>query len=485
MIAANRLRLPLFTALALVGFAFLSNLPAADKYEIVIRGGRVMDPESGLDGVRDVAIADGKIIAISEKPLAGGDVVIDAAGLVVAPGFIDLHQHAQDDDSLRLKVRDGVTAAMELEIGTDDVEQWYRQRDERAKSLIHFGVSIGHVKVRMRVMGDFPGFLPPAESKAATVAASAEQIEAMKLAIRRGLDEGAVAVGFGISYTPVATQWEVVEMFRVAGRAGAPCHVHIRERGVDSVRGLEEVIAAAAVSGAPLLVVHTQATGGDATPRLLEMIAGARNNGMDVAAEVYPYIAGMTDISSAIFADGWRGSTGWDYSDLQWGATGERLNAESFAKYRALGGLVIVFSNREEVVVPALKDPNALIASDGLIGHPRNAGTFARVLGHYVRERGELELMEALRKITLMPAQRLETRVTAMANKGRVNVGADADLTLFDPETVIDVATFADPAQPSDGIPWVLVGGRIVVAESRIVEGVFPGRAIRAAVVGR
>jgi dihydroorotase len=471
-----KIRQTLLTAVLLLGCCGA----ALADYDVVIRGGRVMDPESGLDAVRDVGIFEGRITAISEVPLSGADEVIDAKGLVLAPGFIDLHQHAQDDESLRLKVRDGVTAAMELEIGTDDVAEWYRARDERGKSLIHYGVSIGHVKVRMRVMGDFPGFLPQADSKAATVTASAEQIEAMKKGIQHGLNDGAVAVGFGITYTPVATEWEVLEMFRAAGQAMAPCHVHIRERGPDSVRGVQEVMAAAAVTGAPLQIVHTQATGGDTTPKLLQMIGEARQQGMDVTAEIYPYIAGMTDISSAIFADGWRESTGWDYDDLQWGATGEKLTAESFAKYRAQGGLVIVFSNREEVVVPALQNENAMIASDGLVGHPRNAGTFARVLGHYVRERGDLELMEALRKITLMPAQRLENRTPMMKNKGRVKVGADADLTLFDPEKVIDVASFTDASQPSSGIPFVLVGGKMVVRDGEIVERVFPGKAIRA-----
>lgn len=464
------------TAFALL----LVSLAHGADYDLVIRSGRVMDPESGLDAVRDVGIADGRIVAISAAPLSNATQTIDATGLVVAPGFIDLHQHAQDTDSLRLKVRDGVTSAMELEVGTDDVAGWYRQRDDAAKSLIHYGVSIGHVKVRMKVMGDFPGFLPGADSKAATVVASDEQIAGMKAGVRRGLDAGAVAVGFGIRYTPVATEWEVLEMFRVAGEFGAPCHVHIRSRAEEAVRGVEEVIAASAITGAPLQVVHTQATGGKTTPRLLQMIAGARERGMDVSAEIYPYIAGMTDISSAIFADGWREEYGWDYSDLQWGATGERITAKTFPKFREQGGLVIVYSNTEEIVTHALRHPLAMVASDGLVGHPRNAGTFARILGHYVRERGELELMEALRKISLMPAQRLQKRVPMMNKKGRVQVGGDADLTLFDPERVIDVATFTDPAQPSAGIPFVIVGGEMVVRDGEIVDGVFPGRAVRA-----
>jgi len=464
-----------------VGLLLVSSVHGAD-YELVIRGGRVMDPESGLDGIRDVGISAGKITAISEDPLRNAEEFVDAVGLVVAPGFIDLHQHAQDVDSLRLKVRDGVTTAMELEIGTADVAEWYRQRDEAARSLIHYGVSIGHVKVRMKVLGDFPGFLPGADSKAANVVASEEQIDSMKAGIRRGLEAGAVAVGFGIRYTPVATEWEILEMFRVAGEFDASCHVHIRSRAEEAVQGVEEIIAASAITGAPLQVVHTQATGGKTTPYLLQMIAEAREQGMDVSAEIYPYIAGMTDISSAIFADGWREEYGWEYSDLQWGATGERITAETFPRLRKQGGLVIVYSNTEEIVTEALRHPVAMVASDGLVGHPRNAGTFARILGHYVRERKELGLMEALRKISLMPAQRLEKRAPMMKRKGRIKVGGDADLTLFDPEKVIDVASFTDAAKPSDGIPVVIVAGQLVVDDGEIVEGVFPGKAVRAAV---
>lgn len=466
--------------LALIVLAVPLSLPlsvSAQDFDLVLKGGRVMDPESGLDAVCDLGIAEGKVRAISESPLKGREI-IDASGLVVAPGFIDLHQHAQDDETYRLKVRDGVTAALELEVGTDDIDRWYRERE--GKLPIHYGVSIGHIKVRMRVMGDFPSFLPRSDSKAATAEASPEQIEKMKAGIARGLDAGAPAVGFGIMYTPAASHFEILEMFRVAGSYRASCHVHLRDRREHTIESAGEVIAASALSGAPLQIVHLQAIAGPATPKLLQMVTDAQAKGLDVTAEVYPYTAGMTDIKSVIFADGWRESFDLDYTDLQWGATGERLTQETFQKYRKTGGLVIVYSNPESTVIEGLRHPTAMIASDGLKGHPRNAGTYARVLGHYVREKGDLDLMTALRKITLMPAQRLEGRVPAMKHKGRVNVGADADLTLFDPETVIDKATFTEPEVPSEGIPFVLVGGTFVVRDGEIIEGILPGKPIRA-----
>ncbi len=450
---------------------------AQEEYDLVIADGRVMDPESGLNEIRHVGILDGKIAAISETPLSGRET-IDAAGLVVAPGFIDMHQHAWDADSVRMKIRDGVTSALELEVGTDDVAAWYAQNE--GKLPFHHGVSVGHIKVRMQVMGDFPSFLPKADSKAATVEASAQQVETLKTGIQRGLDEGAVAVGFGLAYTPATSRWEILEMFRVAAKNEASCHVHIRTRRKESVEGVAEVIAASAISGAPLQIVHLQSTGAGETPKLLQMVSEARSNGLDVISEIYPYTAGMTDIKSAIFADGWQRNFELNYSDLQWGETGERLTEATFTQHRETGGLVIVHSNTEEIVTHAIKDPHALIASDGLKGHPRNAGTFARVLGYYTRERGELDLMTALRKISLMPAQRLEKRIPAMKNKGRIKPGADADLTLFDPETVTDVATFTDAEKMSSGIPFVIVGGTPVVRDSTIVHETFPGKAIRA-----
>ena len=277
-------------------------------------------------------------------------------------------------------------------------------------------------------------------------------------------------------------------MFLVAARFGASCHVHMRHAGVkepgSSIQALEELIAAATITGAPLHVVHIQSTGGPATPKLLQMIGEAKSRGLDVTTECYPYIAGMTDIKSAIFDEGWQEVFNIDYKDLQWAATGERLTKESFERYRKTGGMVAVFSMTEEIVSAAIKSPLTMIASDGILergkGHPRTAGTYSRVLGNYVREKSTLTLIEALTKMTLMPAQRLERRVPGMKNKGRIRVGADADLTIFDRRSITDKSSFQDPAQYAEGIKFVVVNGVLVVNDGQLRSDVHPGRPVRA-----
>ena len=286
----------------------------------------------------------------------------------------------------------------------------------------------------------------------------------------------------GIAYTPLASREEILEIFELAALRRVPVFVHIRKGGPvepGAVDALQEVLGDAAASGASLHVVHITSMGLHQTPVLLRMIAGARSRGLDVTTEAYPYTAAMTDLGSAVFEQGWQGRNGGiTFSSLQWAATGERLTEESFLRYRKQGGMVIIHSIPEEMARLAMADPSVMVASDGQIeqgkGHPRGAGTFARVLGHYVREEHALTLMDALRKMSLMPAQRLRIQ-----SKGRLQVGADADITVFDADRVNDRATFDNPAQYSEGIPYVLVNGTFVVKDGQLQQNVAPGRGLR------
>lgn len=464
------MRLVLMALLAAVGYG--------QRFDVVIAGGRVLDPESGLDAVRHVGIRSGKIAAVSAAPLQGARVV-DAKGLVVAPGFIDLHSHGQDAENYRAKAMDGVTSALECEVGTMDIDAWYAQR--AGKALVNFGVTVGHIPVRMRQFGDTGRFLPA--NTGAQKKATAEDITEMARQVERGLQRGAVGVGFGMAYTPGGSAVEYLELFRVAARFGVAAYAHVSS----GVEGLNAAIGYAASTGAALHVVHLNSSGGRRnTPHYLRVIEDARKRGMDVTTECYPYTAGQTAIDSAIFDPGWQERLGVSYGDLLWPATGERLTAETFAKYQKSGGSVILFTNTEEMVERAVVSPLTMIASDGIlrsgVGHPRSTGAYSRVLGTYVRERKVLPLLEAIRKMTLLPAQRLEKRVPGMRNKGRIRVGADADVVVFDPVGVRDRSDYPKPAVYSEGFRFVMVGGVMVVEDGKLSEARQPGQAIRAAV---
>ena len=465
--------------LALLVTAFASSLSQGATYDIVIANGRVMDPETNLDAVRFVGIRAGKIAAISATPLTG-KTTIDAKGLVVAPGFIDLHAHGQDDENYRAFALDGVTTALELEVGTSDIPGFYASRE--GKALINYGASVGHVRARMAVMRDPSQGLLPTGSGGHQVATEA-QIAEIKRRIEAGLAAGALGVGMGLQYTPAASKYEVLEAFRAAAKYQAPVFVHVRGFTANdpgsSVESFMEVIAASAISGAPLHIVHLNSMSLASTPKTLAIVKDARAHGLDVTTEAYPYIAGMTEISSALL-DQYVDGPDSNFSKLMLVTTGERLTRATFTAARKAGGSVILFLNSPEMEALAITSPLTAIASDGLLqngkGHPRTAGTEARTLAYYVRETKQLTLMDALRKMTLMPAQRLEKLAPVFLNKGRMKVGADADISVFDPATVKDRSTYQQPALTSVGFRYVLVNGVPVVVDGAVKDGVFPGR---------
>ncbi len=466
----------------------VSGQAGGDPVEIVLRGGRIMDPETGLDATRNVGIAGGKIVAVSEAPISA-ERTIDATGLVVAPGFIDLHAHGQDPVSRKLQLADGVTTALEMELGIFPMDTWLQKQE--GKSVIHYGATVGHLGARMKLFHD-----ADLESWATLAPERTELLEYEDYAFRdtteserrrlmeQGLEQGGLGFGLGITYTPGASWSEIYDLFKLAHERDVPIYVHVRGRNSGGrVGAFQECLANAASTGASLHFVHMNSSSGELAPVILDLIRGTASRGIDVTTEAYPYTAGSTRIESASY-ENWESWPDERFKRLQWPATGEYLTRESFARYRKEGGWLTSHGRSEKTKAWIVAQKDVMVASDGIPflygpAHPRGAGTFSRVLGHYVRKEETIGLMDALRKMTLLPAKRLEKTSAGMKSKGRVQVGADADLTLFDAATILDRSTFEQGDVPSAGIVHVFVSGVHVLADGSIQDGLFPGQAIR------
>jgi dihydroorotase len=248
---------------------------------------------------------------------------------------------------------------------------------------------------------------------------------------------------------------------------------------------VQEQIANAAITGSCVHIVHINSMAMSATLKMIQLFHEARDHGVDVSTEIYPWDASSDVIRSVIFDPGWEQRWGVNVGDLQSTVTGKRLTRQQFDELRAGRGDdgVLMHMNSEDTLIAALQDPLVLVASDSSdienrFSHPRSAGSFARVLGHYVRDASALTLSDAIRKMSLMPAQRLEGFVPQMKRKGRLQVNADADLIVFDAKTVSEQARYLEAKQYSKGMVYVLVNGRFVVDHGQLVRDTFPGRPI-------
>lgn len=464
-------------------------------YDIVLRGGRVMDPETGLDAIRNVGINGDHIAEISTEELTGKEV-IDVRGLVVAPGFIDLHVHGMTNEAHVYQIRDGVTTALELEGGIPLIGAWIKQKS--GHSIVNFGASVPHGTIRALAMKDYQplfdkakeivereGYNSPDLGKLQINMARSnyqplaeDEIPAMRKYMKEELSAGALGIGVPVGYYPGSRYSEIYRVYEFAAEMGVPVFSHTRGFGLP---GIQEAIANATTSGASLHIVHANSLSLGDIQTTLDMVASAQKNGLDITTELYPYTAASTSLQSAIFDEGWQEKLGISFEDIQWEATGERLTEQTFNEYRKQGGTVIIHMMKPEWIESGIRDPRTMIGSDGMPyapkAHPRTAGTFSRVLGRYVREKKLISLIEALSKMTIMPARRLEKIAPAMSRKGRLQVGADADITIFNPDTIIDKADF-EGLQFSEGIPYVMVQGVLVVRNNEIQENTFPGKAI-------
>ncbi len=497
--------------------------------DLLLVGARVVDPESGLDAVRSVAVTGDRITAVTtaaEAPTAR--TTLDLTGLVLAPGFIDLHSHAQSVTGHRLQALDGVTTALDLEGGALPVAASYAVAVAEGRPL-NFGFSASWTSARMQVLDGVelapsgqggleafsthqgrPHWREPADK--------AERGRILGL-LADGVGEGAIGMGVLVGYAPDSGREEYFELSQLAERLGVPTFTHARylsnEEPHSSLEGALEVISAAAGTGAHMHLCHVNSTSNRMIDQVAHALDRARAIGVRVTTEAYPYGAGSTVIGAAFLAAESLARAGLRPDSITYLPTGERIRDD--ARLRELraedpGALAVVhFFDEDDEAERAmltrslllsdtaiatdampLVDPTGRLADDtwplrqepsGYATHPRSAGSYARTFRWLVRETGSLTLSEAVRRCSLLPAQILEESVPAMRHKGRIRVGADADLVAFDPDRIGDRATYLAVA-PSVGVRHLLVGGAFVVRDGDLLTAALPGRPVRSGTTG-
>ncbi len=487
-----------------------SQLSAQQIYDVVILNGRVMDPETKFDAVRNVGVIDGKIAIITEEVITGKET-IDARNHVVAPGFIDGHQHCLEPYAYNLMLRDGRTTIMDLEIGAHGpkVDEFYKKRE--GKVPLNYGVAVAHEFARAAVLDGFsdwkylntPDAIKSRLSSGWTkTRPNMEQGNEILSLIDEGLQQGGIGIGSTVGYmrAGVSTR-EIYELQKLAGLYGRQMGMHFRGtpgNDVAEVNGIQEMLANAAALGAPAIACHFNNPGYNLVHELLVKM---RERGYNVWGEVYPYRAGSTALN-AVFLEPevWVKSLGYKYEEtVQDVATLEYYTEESRAEMlkKEPTRAVIVYKMPAEAVADWLKMPGVAIGSDGMPlipdtgldrntpfdelpnTHPRFSGSFAKTLRF--GQDNNIPLMQLVSMTSYNYAKPLgEMGLKAMQVRGRMQKGMVADITIFSPENVKDNATYAKGTIPSTGIPYVLVNGVIVVKDSKCMPDIVnPGQAIR------
>jgi imidazolonepropionase-like amidohydrolase len=480
-------------------------------FEVVVRGGRVIDPSQGLDTSVDLAIDGTRIAAIG--PNLRGHVVLDATGCVVAPGFIDLHSHAQTVGGHRLQAFDGVTTTLELEMGAMPVSAAYAQASVEGRPL-NYGYSASWAATRIEVLTGYRGagrsmlarFADPGWQREAT----ASEQDRILGRLEEELAAGALGIGVLVGYAPGTGPEEYLRVARLAAARRVPTFTHVRdlvEFAPDTrMDGAEELVRAAGETGAHMHYCHVNSTSGRHVDRVLALVDRVRRAGAIVTTEAYPYGAGMTAIGAAFLAPERLAERGIRPTDLVYAPTNERVrDVEHLTRLRAAdpGGLCIVHSLDETqaadvaVMRASLVHEDTMVASDAMpltwlgpatdrawplppsaLTHPRTAGTFAHSYRHLVGE-GALSIAEFIRRASLLPARVVATALGGGVRKGTLTLGADADVVALEPDAFRDRATYEASTRPSTGVRHLLVGGEPVVRDGELVLHARPGRPVR------
>lgn len=492
-------------------------------HDLAIRGGRVIDPESGLDAVRDVAVDGGRIVAVAETAGAAR-IEINAKGLIVAPGFIDLHAHGQSVPADRMQAFDGVTTALELEVGALPVAEWYEAQSERGR-LLNYGTAAAWIFARKAVMIGIE--LNGRESALTTMGrgaddmrwsrdtASAGQVAKIVAMVRQGIDEGGLGIGIPYAYAPGAGAKEMSLICDLAAEKGTPTYTHIAQMSnIDPKSSIEAyimLVGLAGATGAHMHICHLNSTSLQDVERAAELIARAQAQGLKVTTEAYPYGTGSTVVSAGFFSDpAFLERTGSSFGNIEMVATHRRMkDAADLAAEAKINPAAMVLwhfldtdvnARHRELLDVSVMYPGGAIASDAMpwsqpdgsiyeggewplgddkTSHPRSSGTFTRFLRQWVRERPAITMVDAIAKCTLIPARIMEECAPVFRRKGRLQAGADADIIVFDPDTVSDLATFKNMNRPAEGMMHVIVNGTPVISDGELRRDTAPGKPIR------
>ncbi|MBP0494481.1 amidohydrolase family protein [Roseomonas indoligenes] len=489
-------------------------------HDLILRNGRLLDPETGLDATGDVAVRDGRIVATGRVE---GEAAreIDAAGLCVAPGFIDLHGHGQSIPADRMQAFDGVTTSLELEVGVLPVDAWYGKQ-ARSGRVLNYGTAVAWAFARIAAMSGLEpepelGFMGRATRERRwmeEVATDAEVAEVLRR-VREGLDEGGIGIGLPSAYAPGTGVKEMSLVCSLAADRGVPTYTHIAYMSnVDpksSIEAYTRLIGYAGSTGAHMHICHFNSTSLLDVERSAQLVRKAQELGLKITVEAYPYGSGSTVLGAAFFTDpAFPERTGRDYGAVQMVSTGHRFTSrdELVAAQRETPASLVLFHFLDVDVQPRHQDlldvsilyPGGAIASDAMpwtlpdasvytgeewplpadaSSHPRSSGTFTRFLRQYVLDRKAMPLLDGIAKCTLIPARVLEESTPQMRRKGRLQPGCDADIVAFDPETLRDRADFRNMNRAAEGMRHVLVNGTPIIADGALETTARPGRPVR------
>lgn len=502
-------------ALNLCAFLMLW-IPAAKgaEYELVIANGRVIDPETELDAVRHLGINGKSIAAVSAEPL-DGEQVIDAGGLIVAPGFIDFHAHGQNIPADRMQAFDGVTTALELESGILPVARWYENQEESGR-VLNYGVSAAWTYARVSAHENIvpePNLHWFQDAYALThwvndVSTDEQQQQILEM-LEQGIREGSVGIGLNSGYAPGYGYKEVLAVHQLAAEHGVPTFTHIRNLSkVDpnsSIQAYGELISFATAAGSHVHVCHLNSTSLTDIALAARIIRDAQERGARMTVEAYPYGAGSGAVNAAMFQPANMERMNAKPQDIEY--LGQPLTEESLLEMQMNSpGEIIVWHyyrlpRDQELLDTAVLFPGGIIASDAMpwvrksdgtivdgdvwplpeeaFAHPRTAATFVKFLIDYVRDRQAESLIDAIARCSYRPATILEESVPQMKTKGRIQPGMDADLVVFDLDELTIPATYTEPNQHTLGVRYLLVNGTPVIHDGELDTTAFPGKAIR------